>query len=443
MFKALSLSLLLLSGCADDATTQSSYVDVTANAGVDIAALRGDLIQLDGSASTVSESYALIYTWQFALVPIQSGLDDSSFGASNGSADGVSINVIPDVVGTYVIALQVTDGETTSSEDLVTVTVSTDNQAPNANAGDDLQGEVGQLTTLNGEASVDPDGFIAEYRWAFASTPADSSLSDSNIYNANSANPSFVPDAAGPYTVALTVSDGLDWSAADYVGVSVATDALMPVADAGEHADHPPCDTGDIPLDGRGSYDPEGAALTYHWALIGAPLGSVTSSDNLSDTTSATPSFAWDAVGTYSFTLQVNDGDYDSAMDLVTVETHDILENERPTARAGDDLTVNQTVNCWSEGVDTVCDICDDLGFELDGSATTDPNNDQLDITWTAGDISIANPDSLWTTFDPGTVQLNAIGTVNTQANITLTVSDCSYSSTDSVLVNLTCKGEN
>ena len=273
---------------------------------------------------------------------------------------------------------------------MVTLVVSTDNQLPEANAGDDLQGEVGQLTTLNGEASVDQDGFIAEYQWAFASIPPGSALSNADIYNAMSATPAFVPDTAGPYTVALTVSDGLDWSSADYVGISVATDALMPVADAGEHTDHPPCDTGNIQLDGRGSYDPEGAELTYNWALIGAPLGSVTSSAHLSDAASATPSFDWDVTGTYSFTLQVNDGEYDSAMDLVTVETHDLLENERPRAMAGADLTSNQTVNCWSEGAATVCDVCDDLGFELDGSASFDPNNDPLDVRWTADGVSLS-----------------------------------------------------
>ena len=130
-------------------------------------------------------------------------------------------------------------------------------------------------------------------------------------------------------------------------------------------------------------------------------------------------------------------------MDLVTVETHDILENERPTAIAGENLSSSQTVNCWSEGAATVCDVCDDLGFELDGSASFDPNNDQLNVLWTAEDVSIANPDSLWTTFDPGSIQLQAIGTINSQVSVTLAVSDCSYTSTDTVLVNLTCKGEN
>ena len=101
---------------------------------------------------------------------------------------------------------------------------------------------------------------------------------------------------------------------------------------------------------------------------------------------------------------------------------------------AGADLTSNQTVNCWSEGAATVCDVCDDLGFELDGSASFDPNNDPLDVRWTADGVSIANPDALWTTFDPGTIELQAIGTISSQITVTLRVSDCSYTATDTVL---------
>lgn len=91
----------------------------------------------------------------------------------------------------------------------------------------------------------------------------------------------------------------------------------VPVAQAG--ADLAVSAGFSVTLDGTASTDPEGAALTYAWALT-APAGS---SAALDDATSATPSFVPDVAGSYVASLTVNDGEDDSAADDVTITAAD------------------------------------------------------------------------------------------------------------------------
>ena len=85
-----------------------------------------------------------------------------------------------------------------------------------------------------------------------------------------------------------------------------------PVADAGSDQT---VDAGDaVSLDGGGSGDPDGDALTYAWTQTSGP--GVT----LSDASSASPGFtAPSADATLVFSLTVNDGTEDSAADTVTI----------------------------------------------------------------------------------------------------------------------------
>ena len=59
--------------------------------------------------------------------------------------------------------------------------------------------------TLDGSKSTSSGGEVLSYAWSFISKPAGSTAT---LANATTANPTFVPDKAGPYTVQLVVSAG-------------------------------------------------------------------------------------------------------------------------------------------------------------------------------------------------------------------------------------------
>ncbi len=86
----------------------------------------------------------------------------------------------------------------------------TPNIAPNAAAGDDINIYPGDTAYLDGSASDDPDSSpqAMTYAWHFIQLPESSVLTDSDIADAHTSSPYFVPDVDGTYTLELTVEDG-------------------------------------------------------------------------------------------------------------------------------------------------------------------------------------------------------------------------------------------
>ena len=131
-----------------------------------------------------------------------------------------------------------------------------------------------------------------------------------------------------------------------------------PVADAGADQ-RVSILKGSVDLDGSESYDPEGKDLAFSWTVRYQPTGS---NFSFSQPAGAATSFIFDTAGTYEIMLTVNDGSVSNS-DMVTV---DVAVNNGPTANAGSDreVTVGDTVS-------------------LDGSGSTDPEEDVLTYTWT------------------------------------------------------------
>lgn len=290
------------SGAAPSAVTTGNQ-NVTTGSGV----------TLDGSASSDPEGDTLTYSWSFHSVPTGSALTNASI--SNASSAVASFT--PDVSGAYRVRFVVSDGTSTDKDfDWVWANSST-NSAPTAEAGPFTYGTTGSAVTLDGSASSDPDGDPLAYSWSFKSVPAGSALTNSDITDAGTSAPSFTPDVDGDYRVRLVVSDGA-LTDKDFLWVRSSGPNTAPTAEAGAHSTGA---TGDSHgLDGSASSDPDGDTLSYQWSWKSLPAGSALTNGDITDSTTATPSFTSDVDGTYRLRLVVSDG-VATGKDFVNVTT--------------------------------------------------------------------------------------------------------------------------
>jgi hypothetical protein len=342
--------------------TSSASVTVTtgnsppvAKAGPNQTVPLGSTVVLNGSGSSDVNGDPLTYSWTFIGKP--TGSAATLMGANTVSptfvADFPAVSVAPP--GTegnmpYIVQLIVNDGVTNSAPS--TVTITTIYTSPVANAGPNQTVMPGSLVQLNGSGSTDVDGIPLTYHWSIVSLPSGSSAT---LNNPNIVNPNFTGDLLGIYVVQLIVNDGISNSAPATVTISTGP-IQAPMANAGpnqgvqQHAV--------VQLQGSGS-DPQGLPLTFQWALVSKPVGSVAV---LSSTTAMSPTFTADLPGTYVAQLIVSSGFLNSPPATVTISTN---SNTPPVANPGP----NQIVALGA----TVL---------LDGSGSSDADNDPLTYSW-------------------------------------------------------------
>jgi hypothetical protein len=189
----------------------TSFVPPTASAGPDHTIHAGDLVTLDGTASFDDNTAGadLTYAWTLTDSP-----DESS--AALAGHDTPAPTFVADLPGEYEATLVVTDADgLVSLPD--SVVIGSLNAAPVADAGPDQAKLTGEVVTLDGLASEDPDGDALSFSWTLT-TPAGSA---SALVGDSTASPSFTPDVSGDYTAFLTVTDPYGAGAADDVLVSV------------------------------------------------------------------------------------------------------------------------------------------------------------------------------------------------------------------------------
>ena len=240
------------------------------------------------------------------------------------------------------------------------------NSAPVSNAGADQAISADESVTLDGRASYDAEGDDLVYQWAFDRVPEGSGLSDMDKpftrNNSDQASTTtFSPDAVGTFIVSLVVSDGKLESPPDFVIVTTEEPDSQPVANAG--TDQVSAEGANVILDGTGSYDPEGRDLSYAWAAVQTPSGSVVTGDSLTDSETATPSFTVDVRGIYVFNLVVHNGLSNSEADAVVITA--MGDDNSPVANAGEDLEAE-----------------DCSAIALSGANSLDPDGDALTYFW-------------------------------------------------------------
>ncbi|MGQ0594328.1 MAG: PKD domain-containing protein [Gammaproteobacteria bacterium] len=149
----------------------------------------------------------------------------------NGSTDGLgfgSVFTAPEGPGPHYLFLGVNDSwfDDNSGGWILTLRVvrfnppAPVNLAPIANAGQDQTATAGDLVTLDGSGSSDPDNGPSPltFSWTQTAGPA------VTLIGATTATPTFTPTVVESYTFSLTVNDGRDNSPADDVTI-IATPA--------------------------------------------------------------------------------------------------------------------------------------------------------------------------------------------------------------------------
>ena len=229
----------------------------------------------------------------------------------------------------------------------ILITSATIANMPTAYAGPDQTVELQDTVALDGSGSTPSvEGNTLTFSWQQTDGPS------VTLDDPTSATPQFLADSLGTVTFELTVTENDNSSATDTVTIEVVGNLLL-IADAGDNMTVKIGST--VTLDGSGSYDQSGDAITYAWK---APNGIT-----LSDATAAQPTFtASDTISTLEFELTVRDSKGDIAVDTVIVT---VVTNLPPIADAGADQVVN--------GGDMVI---------LDGTLSTDPDGDPITYSW-------------------------------------------------------------
>ncbi len=312
-----------------------------ANAGPNETVPLGRLVILNGSGSTNPTGVGtLTYSWTFASVPAGSR-------AILGHSSTAFATFTDDVSGSYVIQLTVSNGVASSTSSVI---VSTLNTPPVANAGQNQTVALGAKVVLNGSGSTSAEGLALTYAWTLIVRPAGSGAA---LTGANTVSPTFIVDKDGVYEAQLIVTDS---GASSPSTVTITTQATAPVAHAGPHQ---VVRVGTVvQLNGAGSTDANGLALTYVWSLVSKPTGSATI---LNNSRAVNPTFTVDRAGTYVAQLIVSDSKLSSNPATVTITTEALVA---PTANAGQ----NRTVASGSQ-------------VALSGSGT-DPQNLLLAFQW-------------------------------------------------------------
>ena len=270
-----------------------------------------------------------------------------------------------------VLTLTVTDPHGASASDVKLITVEPGNRPPTAVIRLPVAGgsySEGQPVQFDGRTSSDPDGDTLRYLWELGEQGG-------SKYTASQQS-SFERDLQeGEYEVQLTVEDpdGEDTT----VMASFSITNLPPVAVAS--ADATTVFVGEeINFDGDDSYDPEGDVLDYSWSFGDGDTSTLRS-----------PKHMWDAPGSYTVNLTVEDGrgQQGSASLNIEVETlgPDALfsfllsSDEVSEVRAGTNLTLDASASSSPNGAIT------NYSWDFGDGASETGENDTVRHSWATG----------------------------------------------------------
>jgi outer membrane protein assembly factor BamB len=218
--------------------------------------------------STDPEPDPMTYRW--TVTTPSDGIDNRQI--SNRAAYQPTLR--PSRTGTYTISLAVSDTRRAPAPTTPTISILVPNARPRAVLDTPTftasQGETeitsGLSTVYLSSASTDPNSDTLYYRWT-VTNPSSDVVRTATV---SIANPRFRPIFSGTYSVTLYVTDSKKVPAPTTPSRLVYVNA-RPIARVTFTTDPAPVaanwDNTTVILDGSGSSDPEGSALTYSWTV--------------------------------------------------------------------------------------------------------------------------------------------------------------------------------
>lgn len=174
----------------------------------------GDSVVLNGSATLGATPYK---NWLWTIV-------EPSSGVANQTTQNPGAIAFPNN-GAWTLRLTVDgdDDQTSSPVDRTITVLTVPNLPPIAEAGPTQFVKVGELVTLDGTGSSDPESDPLTYSWSISEEPAGSSIS---LSDPAASQPTFTPTHTGNYVFGLIVNDGTSNSPSDLVTIVVSSQVL-------------------------------------------------------------------------------------------------------------------------------------------------------------------------------------------------------------------------
>ncbi|WP_133490490.1 PKD domain-containing protein [Alcanivorax sp. 24] len=373
------VQLVVNDGTADSADTASSRVTITALNPNPLAVVTEEInwilgtVQLDGSRSLPpdgGDANLLVYDWTLTQKPEGSSaeLDSGNLAYPRFTADEV---------GRYQAQLVVRYGDKASQPATVGINI-VEEKAPPVAAIAPLDETVprGEIATVDGSPSEDPNGGELQYRWRFTSLPLGASGEFLNGSD-KQAQARFVVDSAARayYRLELCVYNGISRTCTRPFQVNVAAPedepntppvaVIAPSYNATWEAERGAA----VNTSGGSSYDLDGDALTYQWELVSAPGGfDAEANSSLDSCTNSTcwPGFTPTVDGDYVVRLTVSDAE--SSHSVTETFTAILGANRPPSA---------------SVAIAGAATVLVGVTATFDGEGSTDPDDNRLDYQWT------------------------------------------------------------